>query len=1125
MNIIKNLLILLFPLFLVIGCQNSKKINIGYLMTSELPSPETKAVLQWLEQSQIFSPTPIKIDQLNKINNLDVVWIHTPDSMVYRKEINQVDVLTEIKNYYQKGGKLLITDYAALLPYDLEIESVKPETRLLSIEDEWLFDKKGFQSFRGHPLFSGLFGGTFVWDSDQNQRIPTIGFFDKAFPKKGKVVATEKSYITIHADRRLVIEYENTPGKIISVGGFVYFARKNHLDYNLQKFIENCLTYLEGQNKDGKITYWNEYKNKPEKFGIATEPLEMDKNRTLKLTDLPDMLLTRDNSKNDYYDVEGRRALIMGKEKAGIDEFWVHPFRVLRDYKVGLINKGKVIWLDDLPVKIEVRPESFIRKYTAPFGQLREVLLPSLNDAGGIVHYDTDAAQSIKLIIKFRSDLRWMWPYDEYAIGDVWYAYDEALQAFHIKDSAGDLYAVIGGDDTPIQLSYGQFEDIDPAPWGFTGKKTDLNQVFVALEYELKPESGGCLNIAVAGSNLGQSEALKNYRKLLSNPQIIYDEAVLHYKNLLENSLIITSPNPEFNQLWKWAIIGTDRFWVNTPDLGTALVAGYSTTARGWNGRHKISGRPGYAWYFGRDSEWSGFAIDNYGDFKHVRQQLVFLQKYQNLIGKIFHEISTSGVVHYDAADATPLYIILAAHYLRASGDMDFIQESWSHIQKAMSFLYSTDTDQDGLIENTNVGHGWVEGGKLWGAHTTLYLAALWAQTLKDAAYLANHMGNFNLARKYENDYSDVVHIINRDFWNDKNGFYYYGKMPDGSYNPEPTVLPAVAMYYDLLDEQKVQKMLETFASNGFSTDWGVRILSSESPLFNPHGYHYGSVWPLFTGWTSLGEYTYGNSVQGFSHIIDNLLIKNHWALGFVEEVMNGAKYEPSGVCPHQCWSETNILHPGIHGMVGWQPNAPEKEATLAPRLPIHWDSAVVENLKVGESIINLHKIQGENETIYTLRLTQGGPISLNFQPEIPEGMEIKSLQINGQEIDGPWDIKRGLLQIPVPIQITGEHQIQIAHVKGVGMVPKISRPGVGEDSKGFRIIHSRLTRELYEVVLEGKSGSTRDFEVRIFEQKIEQITGGKIIEEFPGRIVKFQVDFPRSKEPFIRKKITLKLI
>ena len=1116
-------MLLLLPLLLGIYCQKSKSIKIGYLLTSDLPSPEDKAVLQWLDRSQIFKPVTIDINRINQKKGLDLIWVHVPDSNVYKNKIDKVSVFPEIQKYIEKGGKLLLTDYAALIPYDLEIETVKPDIKIIKIENEWLSRKKGFQSFRGHPLFSELFGGSFIWDSGEDNRLPIIGFFEKTFPERGKVVATEKSFITINADHRLVIEYDNLPGKIISVGGFVYFAKKNLLDYNLQKFIENCLTYLDGSN-EGKKTYWQKYDNLPKEFEITTEALEKNVNRNLVINDLPDMVLTRDNSKNEYFDVEGRRALIMGKEKGGIDEFWVHPFRVLRDYQAGIVKDGKLIRLDNFPVKIEVRPESFIRNYITPYGQLREVLLPSLNDGGGIIHYETDAGKLMNLVIKFRSDLRWMWPYDEFAIGDVCYGYDEALQAFHLRDSAGDLYGVIGGDKTPIQLYYGQFEDINFSDQGFSGTKTNLNQVYLALEYNLKTGGDSSLNIAVAGSNLGQSEALQNYRKLLDRPQFIYDEAFVHYKQLLDNSITIKSPDPEFNQLWKWAIIGTDRFWVNTPDLGTALVAGYATTARGWNGGHKISGRPGYAWYFGRDSEWSGFAIDNYGDFEAIHQQLMFLQKYQDLAGKIFHEISTSGVVHYDAADATPLYVILAAHYLRASGDIGFIRESWNHVQKAMSFLYSTDTDQDGLIENTNVGHGWVEGGKLWGAHTTLYLASLWAQALKDAAYLANHLGEFDLARKYQNNYSDVIHIINNDFWNETKQFYYYGKLSDGNYNSEPTVLPAVAMYFDLLDEQKVQKMLNTYASNEFSADWGVRILSSESSLYNPQGYHYGSVWPLFTGWTSLAEYNYGYSVQGFAHIVDNLLIKNHWSLGFAEEVMNGAKYEPSGVCPHQCWSETNILHPGIHGMIGWRPNAPEQEAVLAPRFPINWDSIYVENLKMGESSISFQKDQKKNETVYTIRLQKGGPVSLRFQPEIPTGMEIKSIRIDNREINVPKDFSRSLISTPISVQLTGEHRIHIEHANGIMMVPKICRPKPGDNSSGYRILNSYLTGNQFEVLLEGKSGTQSEFELKIFDQKIKRITGAKVLQTSPEGIIKIQVYFPESRHRFVQKNVKVEI-
>ena len=187
----------------------------------------------------------------------------------------------------------------------------------------------------------------------------------------------------------------------------------------------------------------------------------------------------------------------------------------------------------------------------------------------------------------------------------------------------------------------------------------------------------------------------------------------------------------------RWALAGTDKFMVKTPGMGTSLVAGYATTKHGWDGGQKVSGRPGYAWYFGRDGQWSGFALLDYGDYSKVRSILKFYEKYQDLSGKIFHEATTSGVIHYDAADATPLYIVLAGKYFRHSNDTAYLRESWPAISKALWFCQSTDTDGDMLIENTNVGHGWVEGGELYGSHSTLYLNSCWTAALEEAANMA----------------------------------------------------------------------------------------------------------------------------------------------------------------------------------------------------------------------------------------------------------------------------------------------------------------------------------------------------------------------------------------------------
>lgn len=1117
-------LLFLFPVLRCYGVQTPKSI-VGYMIVSEKMTSEDSAAVRWMQNHESFTPQIINLNErVRQQSAVDILWVHLPDSSSYQAFIKDRRVLEFLKSFHASGGKMFFTDYAAMLPHQLGIETAKPEVRIDSIQNDWLFDEKGFQSFRGHPIFRGLFGGTFVWDANVDQVLPFIGFFGNNFPEKGKVVAVDKSYVFVHGERKVVVEYCNAQGKILAVGSLIYFSRENNLKRNLEKFIENSLVYLVGKQTTDATTYWMKFENIPKRFDVHSEPIRaLPKNPSINFP-ASELLLTRDAPHNDFYDVAGRRALIMGRENGGIEEMWVHPFRVLRDYEVGLVAGDTVSWLSKLPVKIEIRPESFTRIYSTASGQLKEIIFPSLLKAGGVVHYEANSAKPIQLLLRFRCDLRWMWPYDYNALGDIHYAYDAGLQALHVKDTSGSFYSLIGGDIPPAQQLAGRFGAINWTSGGLVGTPTELNQVYSASIFDLSSENKQCLNVAVVGTNEGEQSAIREYRSLLLDPRTEYAELVNHYQNLLDTKLTIESPDREFNTLFKWTLVGTDRFWVNVPSLGTALVAGYSTTARGWDGAQKINGRPGYAWYFGRDSEWSGFAIDDYGDFELVKEQLEFLQRHQDFYGKIFHEISTSGVVHFDASDATPLYLILAAHYLRASGDMAFIQKSWPHLQKAMEFLYSTDTDGDLLIENTNVGHGWVEGGKLFGAHTETYLAALWAQSLKDMAFIAARLNKKGLSEKYASDATLVQKILNRDFWNDSTQFFNYGKMKDGSYNAERTVLPAVAMYYNLLDDEKVTTMLEEYAGNGFSSDWGVRILSADSPLFNPSGYHYGSVWPLFTGWTALGEYEYGNSNQGFMHITNNLYIKNHWALGYVEEVMNGAEYRPSGVCPHQCWSETNILHPAIRGMIGWEPNALENSADLKPRLPLQWDSVTVRNLHVGTSVLQYSLARGINRTTHSFTLLQGPGVAVNFAPEIPAGMEIKKILLDGRPVEVNRKTVRGLLAVPTSFVVKKRSEVIFEHSKGIGMVPITPKPAPGDSSMGWRIITASLEGNKYAVVVQGKSGTDAAFVLKFFDQTIDRVDNAEIEAGPKGGSATLRVMFDRSSDKYVQKKMVVHL-
>jgi|GEM_PF-5968045 len=91
-------------------------------------------------------------------------------------------------------------------------------------------------------------------------------------------------------------------------------------------------------------------------------------------------------------------------------------------------------------------------------------------------------------------------------------------------------------------------------------------------------------------------------------------------------------------------------------------------------------------------------------------------------------------------------------------------------------------------------------------------------------------------------EFNIVRNIINTEFCNSQKKFLYYGKLPDDTFNPEETVLPAVSLYFNLIDKDKVIPMVQEFGKQQFLSDWGVRILREDSPMFYPRGYHVGSV-------------------------------------------------------------------------------------------------------------------------------------------------------------------------------------------------------------------------------------------------------------------------------------------
>lgn len=1120
------ILIFLISLYYFITALDPIKVGVLGEGKSYRKASSSFLAFQWLERNSSFDPVYLSFDDLNQesFNEVDLLWFHKEDSSEFAKSVLDPLTLQLLRIYLEKGGKLLLSQEAALLISALELEKVPPEINYILAEDGGYGRKMGLHSFLGHPVFEGLHGGAFIFGPEKDILCRQIGYFGENIPQNGKTIAVDWAYIQLKEQSRLMLEFEIGKGKVISIGSYMMMGMYNQQEEQMNRFLFNTLQYLNG-GESGLNNYWPDPIQQIKAGKADTDSTYLfppDTNWTMPdLSGLP-YIYSRTGGA-DYIEVSGRRILLMGLEKGGIEEIWVHPYMALRDYEAGLSfdNGENIYWLSEEEPEIWVYPGIFLRQYKFKRASLKEWITVAPGKSQAIMRYEYRGVYPAKFYLKFHSNLRRMWPYSEKTTGDILYSWDTVSRAFVVQNEAGDMVSILGASNEPDWKYLGPVDEKGEIPfvypeitkfsWGFTG----------AASYNLRMKED--FYFVLSATSEGLKKARANLEEAFIRPRKIFEQARDHSLDLINNKTILISPDTTFNEAYTWALLAADKFLVETPGLGTALVAGYASSAHGWDGAQKVSGRPGYSWYFGRDGQWSSMALLDYGDFENVRKQLEFYLKFQDVDGKIFHEVSTSGVVHYDAADATPLFIVLAGKYLKHSGDLGFIRKHWNQIEKAMQFCYSTDVNKDKLIENVNVGHAWVEGGGLYGSQSTLYLTSCWAKALEEASYMTETLGMNALSDNYADNAMEVCQIINRDFWNEEKSFFHHGKYPDESYNPELTVMPTIPVYFRQIEQKRIAPVLDRFAGNGFSSDWGVRIVPEYSDLFHPYGYHTGSVWPLYTGWTAMAEYEGGYYLQGFQHIMNNLQIYKYWGKGYIEEVLNGMEYQPSGVCRHQCWSETMALQPILEGMLGFKPDALSQSLELSPALPPNWDSFSLENLRIGKTNVSMKMNRDSLITSYCFQTDNRKDITLNFKPVFPPGTTFGQISWRGRPVDYIiTEEEGGFNRLDLKLDLAKEGDLIVYHHGGICILPLVSKPKPGNKSRGFRLLKQQLIDNEYILNFQGKGGNIEYFSLYCRDWQPTIVESAELIKQ-EGDIYTYRLSF-NPGEGYIDKELKIQL-
>lgn len=827
------------------------------------------------------------------------------------------------------------------------------------------------------------------------------------------------------------------------------------------------------------------------------------------------LVLARPAQAGAFLDVVGRRAALLGYEHRAF-EVWVYPLKILRDLRLEFQIADFPVPLsgEETLAYIEARPEATVLTYSHAAFTVRQILYAPVHEPGIVMLLDVQAVRPLTIRVAFRPDLRLMWPA---GLMTGYLGWNEKGRFYTITEETRRFAGLIG---SPLA------RDVSVQPYQEEPK--DLPNRF---ELDVTPELAAryYIPVVITGSVEGIDDAIATYRRLLEQAENYYRQNVAHYERLLDEALQVETPDPTLNTAYAWALVGIDKGLATNPYMGTGLVAGFRTAGN--------SERPGFAWFFGRDALWTVLATTAVGHFETTRTALDFLRKFQREDGKIPHEISQSAALidwfedypyPWAAADATPLFIIAHADYWQASGDLDYIRKHWDALIRAYRFTAGTDTDGNDLVENTGVGHGWVEGGLLYPPHEELYQQGVWLAALEGMEAMATALGETELAAEVRQRAVQVRAAIERTYWLEDEGFYAFATWkPDGAavpeLLPENTVLQAVPLWWRLLSPERARRALEQVGGAQMATDWGTRILSDASSRYDPLSYHHGSVWPLFTGWASMAAYRYEKPHIGYQALMANALLTYQGALGYVTELLSGAFNRDFGRSSHhQIWSEAMVVTPLVRGLLGLDVREGGRVLRVAPQLPAVWDSLRLRHVPVGRDRYAL-TIRRTDEAFRVEVAPEGeaAPVSLDLAPAFPLDARVEAVTVNDRpavfEVREEGDLQRVRIRVPVAGPTTIRYRMRPG--TDVYVAPEPLVPGM--DNRGLRVLRVRAASDSLLLVLEGRVGRSYTLQVRT-PRRVQAVEGVMLSPE-PGGY-RLQVRFEGEGAGYVRRQLRLPL-
>ncbi|MCF8418792.1 MAG: hypothetical protein K9G63_07895 [Melioribacteraceae bacterium] len=369
----------------------------------------------------------------------------------------------------------------------------------------------------------------------------------------------------------------------------------------------------------------------------------------------------------------------------------------------------------------------------------------------------------------------------------------------------------------------------------------------VTFVYKKELQPGETLDIVqlIGSEKIGESEAViagleKNYKK-----------EIAEYENyIIENSSsgqVIKTGNAvfDFTTEWALAVLKTNAHYIDTDIVPMPAPAEYN-------------------FYFTHDALLTDLAAVNF-DLERVKNDLTFILKHadeNNVIPHAYYWKDGKYATEYAGTENWNhfWFTILAARYLRHSGDYEFARILLPYVQQSINTALKN--KENNLMYSFRP--DWWDIGNNYGPRA--YMTILAIKALREFNYFSAELNTDNAEILQYSSIADSLHknLINELWNNDLN--YLTSYFEDGTEDKHIYMGSMLASHFELLDDMRNAQLIETASNYLLDENLGVYTLFpmdlhelvdymgfAGNEAGEPFYYANGGIWPHGNAWYALG--------------------------------------------------------------------------------------------------------------------------------------------------------------------------------------------------------------------------------------------------------------------------------